>query len=72
MKRLITEKRIRVIIGFRFNLSLIEPMDAAIAPINPIYRKYLLVETLLLKVTFAFAKKEKVTAKQKAIKFEML
>lgn len=68
--RLINEKQTSVAIGGMLVLSAIQPIRDAMAPMKNTYIIYLMVVASRLKVHFAFAKKEILTAIQKATKLE--
>jgi hypothetical protein len=68
--KLIAEKTIKVMIGEIFIRSAQKPTKTAISPMNNTYIMYFMVVAFALKVHFALAKKEKVTATQNAAKFE--
>lgn len=68
--RLIKEKTTSVIIGFTSNWSANQPIREAMAPMKNTYIMYLMVVASALKVHFALAKKDTVTAMQKATKLE--
>jgi hypothetical protein len=68
--RLIKEKTTSVIIGFTSNWSANQPIREAMAPMKNTYIMYLMVVASALKVHLALAKKDTVTAMQKATKLE--
>lgn len=68
--RLIAENTTSVSIGLILKQSASQPIMEAIAPMKNTYIMYLIVVALALKVHLALAKKETVTAMQKATKLE--
>lgn len=64
------ENTTSVSIGLTLNSSANQPIREAIAPMKNTYIMYLIVVALALKVHLALAKKDTVTAMQKATKLD--